>query len=206
MESAGDRLKHARAYLGHSQEVFCSMLGLSYQSYLSDLENGRRTISNDLAVSIEEKTGISSDYILKGIGEMLLSEGQVVQKKKIKQHLGTPAERLKLWRKSKNLTQKEVADRIDYKQSSISATEKRAPGNVARELASKLEKEFGLSRIWLLEGVGTMEQETPKLNITEAPTVEYKAKQATIDQSVLDRIESLETDMKLVKKMLSNDR
>ena len=112
-------------------------------------------LSNKNAQKVEDAYNVSSVWLKTGQGEMMLSDnghGTALIKK---QSVSTAGERLKQWRESNDITQKELAEKIGYKQVAISAAESGKEGRgVSRKMANKLEQEMKLSRIWLLEGIG----------------------------------------------------
>lgn len=169
---AGERLKYARSFLDINQGEFCQRIGMSHQSYLSDIENNRRPLSGKVANRIEEEFNISSTWLIDGIGEMAVDPNRT--KPTVKQNQEAPGDRLRQWRTSKNLSQKEVAEKIGYKQVAISAAENREPKNVADKLANKLEQSFGVSRLWIKEGIGTPEGKLKPVD-SEIPSIEKSA-------------------------------
>lgn len=65
--------------------------------------------------------------------------------------------RLKLWRKSKRLTQDKLASALGYTQGLIGQIERGSTG-LSREFLTKLSVTYGLSADWLLTGLGDMSQ------------------------------------------------
>lgn len=167
--NVGERLKHARSILDVNQGDFCDKIGLSHQSYLSDIENGRRPLSKKVAQRIEDVFNVSSYWLNTGEGSMMVDESNPEPTQR--QNVESAGDRLRQWRTSKNLSQSEIAERVGYKQVAISAAESR--GSVSRKLASKLEHTFSLSRVWLLEGIGNPEGHS--LNIAQEPAPKYSA-------------------------------
>jgi transcriptional regulator with XRE-family HTH domain len=67
------RLKALRKHLRFSQLEFSRHLGCD-QTYISAIERGQRGISAQLAKSIQTKFGVSLDWLLKGVGQMIVNE------------------------------------------------------------------------------------------------------------------------------------
>ncbi len=212
MTTTGDRISDLRTQLDLNQDEFVSACGISHQTYLSELENDKRPLTAKTAKLMEKAFNTSADWLLTGVGEMFPTEETVRKRELQKQRSGTSRERLRMWRESVGLTQQEVADTVGgYTQSGIYAAESRKSGDVSRKLATKLQMKYGLSRSWLLEGDGSMMLTDSKPNTVEGEKPQYnslaspKAETAQVSQEVLDRLSALELDMKMVKKMLSND-
>jgi transcriptional regulator with XRE-family HTH domain len=70
-DERGKRLKEARTYLSLTQEEFGAKIGLKW-SQVKDRESGIANIKRVLAEKIEEKMGISADWLLTGQGEMMI--------------------------------------------------------------------------------------------------------------------------------------
>ncbi len=71
----GARLKDLRKTLGITQREFANEIGVS-KSHISQVEQGKNTLSSDLAMMIERKYGKSHEYLLYGTGT---SESKVLQ-------------------------------------------------------------------------------------------------------------------------------
>ena len=71
----GARLKDLRRTLGITQREFANEIGVS-KSHISQVEQGKNTLSSDLAMMIERKYGKSHEYLLYGTGT---SESKVLQ-------------------------------------------------------------------------------------------------------------------------------
>lgn len=77
MTSIGQRIKKKRNELGWTQEVFAHKVEIS-KSFLSDLENDKRTVSADTLDRLASVLGASLDYIMRGD-----PEGETVAKPEI---------------------------------------------------------------------------------------------------------------------------
>lgn len=71
--SISDKLTLIKSSLGFNQVEFAKKLGVA-QSYLSDLEKGKREITSKLIVSLIREFNISSDWLLADKGDMFLEE------------------------------------------------------------------------------------------------------------------------------------
>lgn len=65
MSSVGERIKQRRLELGWTQDQLCTKAGLS-KSFLSDLENGKRSISASNLLDVARTLGVSLDYLMTG--------------------------------------------------------------------------------------------------------------------------------------------
>ncbi|MBN9519467.1 helix-turn-helix domain-containing protein [bacterium] len=65
MSTVGDRIKKRRAELGWTQDQLAQKAGIS-KSFLSDLENGKRSVSADNLLDIARVLSLSLDYLMKG--------------------------------------------------------------------------------------------------------------------------------------------
>lgn len=65
MPSVGERIKERRLELGWTQDQLCTKAGLS-KSFLSDLENGKRSISASNLLDVARTLGVSLDYLMTG--------------------------------------------------------------------------------------------------------------------------------------------
>jgi len=61
----GDRIKQRRAELGWTQDLLAQKAGIS-KSFLSDLENGKRSVSADNLLDIARVLSRSLDYLMTG--------------------------------------------------------------------------------------------------------------------------------------------
>lgn len=69
LNTAGARIRTYRKSTGMSQQKLANSLGFS-QGYIGDIEAGRSEPSFNFLSVLTEKTNVSSDWILTGIGEM----------------------------------------------------------------------------------------------------------------------------------------
>lgn len=65
MASVGDRIKQRRVELGWTQDQLCTKAGIS-KSFLSDLENGKRSVSATNLLDIARTLSVSLDYLMTG--------------------------------------------------------------------------------------------------------------------------------------------
>ena len=65
MSTVGDRIKKRMAELGWTQDQLAQKAGIS-KSFLSDLENGKRSVSADKLLDIARVLNLSLDYLMKG--------------------------------------------------------------------------------------------------------------------------------------------
>lgn len=65
MTMVGERIRRRRSELGWTQDVLAQKAGIS-KSFLSDLENGKRSISADNLLHIARALGLSLDYLMTG--------------------------------------------------------------------------------------------------------------------------------------------
>ncbi len=65
MSSVGERIKKRRTELGWTQDQLAQKAGIS-KSFLSDLENGKRSVSADNLLDIARVLSLSLDYLMKG--------------------------------------------------------------------------------------------------------------------------------------------
>lgn len=65
MNSVGERIKARRLELGWTQEELCKKAGIS-TGFLSDLENGKRSVSAETLLDIARVVSLSLDYLMKG--------------------------------------------------------------------------------------------------------------------------------------------
>lgn len=65
MSSVGERIKKRRGELGWTQDHLAQKAGIS-KSFLSDLENGKRSVSADNLLDIGRVLSLSLDYLMKG--------------------------------------------------------------------------------------------------------------------------------------------
>jgi len=65
MAVVGGRIKERRAELGWTQEQLAQKAGIS-KSFLSELENGKRSVSADNLLDLARALGVSLDYLMTG--------------------------------------------------------------------------------------------------------------------------------------------
>src|SRR5205823_1649913 len=65
MAGVGERIKKRRTELGWTQDQLAQKAGIS-KSFLSDLENGKRSVSADNLLDIARVLSLSLDYLMKG--------------------------------------------------------------------------------------------------------------------------------------------
>ena len=65
MSTIGERIKNRRNELGWTQDQLAQKAGIS-KSFLSDLENGKRSVSADNLLGIAGVLNLSLDYLMKG--------------------------------------------------------------------------------------------------------------------------------------------
>ena len=65
MSTVGERIKKRRNELGWTQDQLAQKAGIS-KSFLSDLENGKRSVSADNLLDIARVLSLSLDYLMKG--------------------------------------------------------------------------------------------------------------------------------------------
>lgn len=62
-QAVGDRIKKRRNELGWTQDVLAEKAGIS-KSFLSDLENGKRSVGADTLLEIGRVLSLSLDYLM----------------------------------------------------------------------------------------------------------------------------------------------
>lgn len=75
MSLLGDRIRERRLALGLKQDALATKAGIS-NGFLSDLENGKRSIGADKLLDIARVLGVSLDSLMQG-AEMPTSDGDV---------------------------------------------------------------------------------------------------------------------------------
>lgn len=65
MSSVGERIKQRRLDLGWTQDQLCTKAGIS-KSFLSDLENGKRSVSASNLLDIARALSVSLDFLMTG--------------------------------------------------------------------------------------------------------------------------------------------
>ena len=65
MSRVGERIKRRRLEIGWTQDQLCTKVGLS-KSFLSELENGKRSVSASNLLDIARTLSVSLDYLMTG--------------------------------------------------------------------------------------------------------------------------------------------
>lgn len=65
MSSVGERIKERRLEIGWTQDQLCTKAGLS-KSFLSELENGKRSVSAANLLDIARALNVSLDFLMTG--------------------------------------------------------------------------------------------------------------------------------------------
>lgn len=65
MSSVGERIKQRRLELGWTQDQLCTKADLS-KSFLSELENGKRSVSAENLLGIARAMNVSLDFLMTG--------------------------------------------------------------------------------------------------------------------------------------------
>lgn len=65
MATVGERVRKQRTQLGWTQEQLAQRAGIS-KSFLSDLENGKRSIGAETLLDLGRAVGVSLDYLMTG--------------------------------------------------------------------------------------------------------------------------------------------
>lgn len=65
MSSVGERIKERRVEIGWTQDQLCTKAGLS-KSFLSELENGKRSVSASNLLDIARALSVSLDFLMTG--------------------------------------------------------------------------------------------------------------------------------------------
>lgn len=69
MTGVGERIKERRLEIGWTQDQLCTKAGLS-KSFLSELENGKRSVSAANLLDIARALNVSLDYLMTGKASM----------------------------------------------------------------------------------------------------------------------------------------
>ena len=86
-QEIGFRVKEIREKKMHMSKVqFANLIGMKNQ-YLGTVENGQRGLTVEKAIEICSKTGISCDYLLRGIDNSLEVHAQSVLNKYSKKEI-----------------------------------------------------------------------------------------------------------------------
>ena len=152
--ASGKRLKKIRDHYHLEQDVIASMAGIS-RSTVSHMERGRAPVSERVAAAIEDKYGISADWILQGGEE---PEWGDIQEEPEEKNVPVPSEiavRFKQMRTEMGMNQKEMSDALGISKGMISLIETgRTP--ISERMYTRIEKKLGISRSWLETGEGEM--------------------------------------------------
>jgi transcriptional regulator with XRE-family HTH domain len=73
IQEIGDRLRMTREALKRTQATWCRIVGIEQQAW-NNYERGRRRISLDHALKVVKATGVSLDWIYRGIRKDLPHE------------------------------------------------------------------------------------------------------------------------------------
>jgi transcriptional regulator with XRE-family HTH domain len=76
MQTVGERVKSRRLELGLSQDALAEKAGIS-KSFLSDLENGRRSIGAETLLDLGRAMGVSLDFLMTGEASKDQSEKEI---------------------------------------------------------------------------------------------------------------------------------
>ncbi len=71
LSAINKRLKEVRKALKINQRIISNVIGVK-QSYYSDVENGRRNLTEKVKHELKEKYGVNEDWLYTGKGEMFL--------------------------------------------------------------------------------------------------------------------------------------
>lgn len=72
----GERVRRRRNELGLKQDELAQKAGIS-KSFLSDLENGKRSLGAETLLDLSRAMGLSLDYLMTGEGEKIQKEAQI---------------------------------------------------------------------------------------------------------------------------------
>lgn len=72
--SIGNRIKEIRTEIGISQKLFGEGIGIA-DSYVSEIESGKKVPSLTILLAIAFKYGVSIDWLESGKGEKYIKEG-----------------------------------------------------------------------------------------------------------------------------------
>jgi transcriptional regulator with XRE-family HTH domain len=75
-ETMNDRLRKLRNRLGISQKEMSESL-IVRQSYFSDIENSRRTLTNKFIAKLQKEYNVSKDWLYTGLGNMLTTDTSI---------------------------------------------------------------------------------------------------------------------------------
>jgi transcriptional regulator with XRE-family HTH domain len=74
--SVGERIRHRRTELGLTQVCLSQKAGIS-KSFLSDVENGKRSIGAETLYDLGRTMALSLDYLMSGEGEESQRQSQI---------------------------------------------------------------------------------------------------------------------------------
>lgn len=74
--SIGERIRHRRTELGLTQDDLSQKAGIS-KSFLSDVENGKRSIGAETLYDLGRAMAVSLDYLMSGEGEEGQEQAQI---------------------------------------------------------------------------------------------------------------------------------
>jgi transcriptional regulator with XRE-family HTH domain len=74
--SVGERIRHRRTELGLTQVCLSQKAGIS-KSFLSDVENGKRSIGAETLYDLGRTMALSLDYLMSGEGEESQRQAQI---------------------------------------------------------------------------------------------------------------------------------
>lgn len=74
--SVGERIRHRRTELGLTQDDLSQKAGIS-KSFLSDVENGKRSIGAETLFDLGRAMAVSLDYLMSGEGEEGQEQAQI---------------------------------------------------------------------------------------------------------------------------------
>lgn len=140
-----DRIKQIRVHFGLFQAQLAQRINRT-PGLISLVETGKCALSPETVKDICAVLPISEEWLLTGHGEM--TSAAPVDK-------GSVKERIKQVRKDKGLTQEEFASSLGCSTLQISFLETERT-NYSDKIVSKITSVFGVSREWLLTGVGEM--------------------------------------------------
>ena len=108
-----ERLRQALEYLGYKNKDFASALGLSHVYVSRLLTQSDRKMSPQLAENIENKFGISADWLLTGRGKMLCTFSKSADLNEVQRVLIAEFESLDLKQKEAALAFVRMLKRIE---------------------------------------------------------------------------------------------
>lgn len=76
VENLRIRFKQIRDSLRLGQEEFAELVGIK-QSHVSSIETGKRNITGDIKLSLQDNVGVNRHWLETGVGEMFLQKGEL---------------------------------------------------------------------------------------------------------------------------------